>query len=244
MGILDGAANAAKDAISGGGGGGGGNLLGEALNIGASFGLSELTGSQQLGSAKQVRRFSKQQRATAYQVAVNDLKNAGLNPILAALNSPLQGGSAAQAQVPDYARAFNSARQTSIQNKQANANIEHIKADIGLKNNQSRNTDLVNKRLGLELNAQRTQAEFDQSWLGKRAIETKRGTEFLRNIVPGVGVMVGAGRRASSARNIRNIRRQPNVGRGPQDFQRNIKGRPDYITVTPKRYTQPQEGYR
>ena len=211
MGIFDGGGGGGFDVggglgnlISGGTGSGG---LDTAIGLGAGFGGAELSASFAQQSAKSVRRFAKNQRASAYQTAVLDLQAAGLNPILAAGGSPLQGGPGGQAQTPDYARALQAGGTTGVAVARNRAELKNITQDTARKKqetfftseaawekhkiNQLLNLSLEEKQLGMS--SARTIGNFDRTWLGKKARQADRLLQPIQKMVPGLGVMVGPG---------------------------------------------------
>ena len=193
--------------FDGGGGGFGGNLisngggtgfdLGDAVGIGGSFGLNEITTSAQQQAAKQVRRFSKKQRGTAYQVAVQDLKAAGLNPIIAAGATPTSGLGITQAQVSDYAgavaggsRAASAAKQQRLSAKlneqqrkllgqQANTSSEQA-------NRERATTTLIGKQgdiLREQVHSARVRGQFDRSRAGSELLRAQRAAELAASVI-------------------------------------------------------------
>jgi len=68
-----------------------------------SFGLEGITGGAfSLAAAKQQRDFIKNMRRTAYQDTMEDMRKAGLNPILAYRQGPTTSGQATQAMTPKF----------------------------------------------------------------------------------------------------------------------------------------------
>jgi len=60
-----------------------------------SFGLEGITGGAfSLIAAKEQRKFIKKMRETAYQTTMEDMRKAGLNPILAYRQGPTTAGQA------------------------------------------------------------------------------------------------------------------------------------------------------
>lgn len=79
-----------------------------AAAIGAGSGmLGSIIGSvSSANEAKKQRRFVREMRATAYQATMDDMRAAGLNPILAYKTGPTPAGSAAMGQTPDFGQAM------------------------------------------------------------------------------------------------------------------------------------------
>lgn len=99
--------------------GGAGGLLGSAANIGVPIGLAFYGAKRAASEAKKSYRRQIALRRTAYQDTVYDLKQAGLNPILA-LRGANSLGSVQSGRVPDFAgAAVAGARQASTSKVQA-----------------------------------------------------------------------------------------------------------------------------
>lgn len=84
-------------------------------------------------------RYNVEDYQHRYQWAAQDMRNAGLNPILAATQgiggsiNGVSAGSAAMAQTPDFAGAFNSAFQTSSQKEIAKMQNEIAREELRLR---------------------------------------------------------------------------------------------------------------
>jgi len=108
-------------------------MLGSAAIGGGSSFLGSMFG--QSSSAKQAKKqmdFQREMSNTAYTRAVADMRNAGLNPVLAA-GSPASTPSGAMGQTPDYggniSRAASAGANTAMQYKSTKANVAKVTAD-------------------------------------------------------------------------------------------------------------------
>lgn len=127
-------------------------IAGGAQVMGVGGGL--ISSAMNIHEARQARRFNKWQMENAHQIEVNDLKQAGLNPILSAT-----GGSGASTSAPAPAQVQNpmeslSAKQLlAAQVENAQATTQNTVADTASKNlsnhmNQEMyETDLLRRRL-------------------------------------------------------------------------------------------------
>lgn len=100
-----------------------GSSLGSSLGGGIAGALSAgLGGALSAGEAKKQRKWQEKMRATAYQATMEDMRKAGLNPILAYKQGATSAGSGAAARFPDVGQAFASGAQagsaTFIRKKQ------------------------------------------------------------------------------------------------------------------------------
>lgn len=98
-------------------------LLGGALIGGAS---SALQGRQQRRAADRSNEFTREQLQNRHQWEVDDLRKAGLNPILSAHGTP-SIGSSAQAGVPDHAAAISGASSTAVQAKRNQQEVKVLR---------------------------------------------------------------------------------------------------------------------
>ena len=79
----------------------------------AAAGGSLVSGLLSQRSADKSMRFSAEQTSTGYQRAMEDMKRAGLNPMLAAKFGPAASASGSQTTFPDIGRAVSSGFQAA-----------------------------------------------------------------------------------------------------------------------------------
>lgn len=151
---------------------------------GSIFG-SAVQGRYNSAAAAQQNAWNVENYKHRYQWAMEDMRNAGLNPILAATNGiggSIAGASAASIGMPDIAGNINSARGVSAASKQAKvaenlstsqieknfADAKSSSANAGLANVNTANAGLQNKLLQNDVDFktktfdQRVQFEFDR----------------------------------------------------------------------------------
>lgn len=78
--------------------------------------------------ARKQRRFIERMRSTAYQATMEDMRQAGLNPILAYKTGPTPIGSAAQGITPDFGQALASGVNSAVKAFKAPAEKKLTKA--------------------------------------------------------------------------------------------------------------------
>lgn len=107
----------------------GGALLGGLAGAAGSIGGSAIAASAMKKEAKRNRKFQERMSNTAYQRAMDDMRKAGLNPILSYQRGGASTPSGAVAQVPDFGKAGGAAVQGALAgsavqvNKETAANI-------------------------------------------------------------------------------------------------------------------------
>lgn len=155
-----------------------GAIAGGILSSGASAGFSA-------AAAKEQRKFIKEMRKTAYQTTMEDMRKAGLNPILAYRQGPTTAAQAQQAMTPKFgqdmfsqfaqgsqAASAKGLRETQMLTESRRQNMLDAQAAQGYSaaNLNDRNAEMLSTKLP----AANTSREFDQTDTGKNAIKIRR----------------------------------------------------------------------
>lgn len=129
-------------------------------SIGAALGPLIGTAASNAASAnqaKQQRRFIERMRSTAYQATMADMREAGLNPILAYKTGPTPIGSAAMGQTMDFGQALASGVNAATKVFEAKASRTKKRAEGGrafadrqLRNEQTTNAILQGKNIAAD----------------------------------------------------------------------------------------------
>jgi len=132
--------------------------------------------------------FIKKQRRTAYQDTMDDMRAAGLNPILAYRQGPTTVGPGGSTQTPRFdidvargiaagaagtqAKSAAGLREAQITSEARRQNMLNAQAAQGYSaaNLNDRQAEIISNRLP----AARTEREFDESGTGKSAIKVRR----------------------------------------------------------------------
>lgn len=147
--------------------------IGSLLGTAASTALS-------LKNASDNRDFQRKMSDTSYVRAMQDMRNAGLNPILAAKIGGASTPSGAMASIPDFGQTLNTAYANQTARMQTEGNLEKIDAEI---TQILENTELtLHQQTKVKHEIANLAAEYDrikatteqteaQTWFKKKAIE-------------------------------------------------------------------------
>lgn len=167
MGLFSGITNALKGAADLFTGGIGGKILDGALGFlgadqqnSANAALMRDQMAFNASEAQKNRDFQSGQRSTAYQTAIEDLKKAGLNPMLAYTQGGAANTSGAQASSGGLPQMVNKVQaglansatmaqinKTNAETKVQEAMADQVRADTALKTSSTRNVDMDTRRL-------------------------------------------------------------------------------------------------
>ena len=125
-------------------------LLAGALTGGASFIGTHLTNQANSAEAAKNREFQRDMSNTAHQRQVEDLRKAGLNPILSALGSGASTPSGGQATMNDFAPGISKGAETAIAVRQQNKALQGMDATIGNTQADTANKKESAKLIGLQ----------------------------------------------------------------------------------------------
>jgi len=123
----------------------GAGLAGAVISGGLQIAGSAISGKRAQKEAKRNRRFQERMSNTAYQRTMDDMRKAGLNPILAYKMGGATTPGGSMAQIPDLGKAAG----TAVQAYQAQANVAQTRAateGIGL-DNQLKNFQIDKEKI-------------------------------------------------------------------------------------------------
>ena len=120
-------------------------MLGELAMVGAGVAGSYLTNQMNSAQAASNRAFQSEMSNTAHQREVEDLRKAGLNPILSAYGSGASTPGGAQAQMESPVEGAVKGASTAMQYRQMQKDFEQKDAQIGNINAQTANVSADTK---------------------------------------------------------------------------------------------------
>lgn len=146
----------------------------------ATIGAAVLGGATSRKNAKDANAFTKEMMQNKHQWEIEDLKKAGLNPILSAGNSP-GIGSSAMAQTPDYAGAVAAGAKLGSE-------VDNIAADTNVKTQQIANMvqDIALKDSQINLNYEQAKMmayQIEQVIAETGLTKEKIKTQGMENVV-------------------------------------------------------------
>lgn len=111
--------------------------------------------------ARKQRRFIERMRSTAYQATMQDMRLAGLNPILAYKTGPTPIGSAAQGITPDFGQALASGVNSAVKAFKAPSEKKLAQAQTSKTRRQALREEFEGRLAADRFNAQQGQAQVD-----------------------------------------------------------------------------------
>ena len=146
-------------------------LVAGAITGGASLIGTHLTNQANSAEAAKNREFQRDMSNTAHQRQVEDLRKAGLNPILSALGSGASTPSGGQATMNDFAPGISKGAETAIAVRQQNKALQGMDATIGNTQADTANKQQTAKLIGFQT-AESAQAVKQKEMQNKILAET------------------------------------------------------------------------
>lgn len=131
-----------------------GDLVGGLAGSAGSIIGGERANSASLGSTREQMSFQERMSSTAYQRAMDDMKKAGLNPILAykqgGASSPTGSSMTFQNTAAGLGQAIDQFQNSALSRKSAQASIDQVRAQTYKTRSEAELLDLQKDRLKLE----------------------------------------------------------------------------------------------
>lgn len=144
-----------------------------------------LTNSANAAEAARNRRFVAKMYKKRYQFTVDDMRKAGLNPVLAATNGGSVGSVPSPGGLPSFDNVLGSAAHSAMSAAQGIASIrkteadsERADADTNLTQARKVEQDIRNKELPKTVRAQAFKAEAEASLANSASVIQRARTEF------------------------------------------------------------------
>lgn len=185
MGLFGGGGAGLLSGVTDLGGGLVGGAVDTAIGVGGGLGAAYLQKEWARGAASSARHWQEMMRATAYQTTVEDLKKAGLNPLLAVSQGPTGTPGVQVADVPNVNLGTAGGVMSSVrQGAMLKAGVDRARSEAAIAKNAEMASDAAPQKAWADVDAVQSAASASRASAGLAEAQRHRAnTEAVLNSV-------------------------------------------------------------